>query len=62
MLAYKILHHPVFYVFDLLLCIMLMLLALIERPAVFANGPDDNKLVVNVSKTYWWKRANETFT
>ena len=34
--AYKILRHPVFYVFDLLLCIMLMLLALIERPAIFA--------------------------
>ena len=47
-LSYKILHHPVFHVFDLLLCIMLMLLALIERPAVFANGPHDSILVVMV--------------
>ena len=47
-LAYKILHHPVFYVFDLLLCIMLMLLALIERPAVFADGPDGNTSLVMV--------------
>lgn len=34
--AYKILHHPVFHVFDLLLCTALILLALIERPAIFA--------------------------
>ena len=44
-MAYKILHHPVFYVFDLLLCIMLMLLALIERPAVFSGTPDDKPVV-----------------
>ena len=43
-IAYKISHHPVFHVFDLGVSILLMLLALIEKPAVF----DTDKLIVTV--------------
>ena len=44
-LAYKILHHPVFHVFDLLLSVALMLLALIEKPSVFGSQSDEQPLV-----------------
>ena len=44
-LAYIILHHSVFHVFDLLLSILLMLLALIEKPSVFGPQSDEQPLV-----------------
>ena len=44
-LAYIILHHSVFHVFDLLLSIFLMLLALIEKPSVFGPQSDEQPLV-----------------
>ena len=47
-MAYKILHHPIFHVFDLVLSVLLMLLALIEKPAVFGTK-DDERPIVTVS-------------
>jgi two pore calcium channel protein 1 len=44
-LAYKILHHPVFHIFDLTLSVLLMLLALIEKPAVFGSEADEQPVV-----------------
>ena len=44
-LAYQILHHPVFHVFDLLLSIALMLLAVIEKPSVFGDESSERPLV-----------------
>ena len=44
-IAYKILHHPVFHVFDLALSVLLMLLALIEKPAVFGTDSDEKPVV-----------------
>lgn len=48
--AYKILHHPIFHIFDLVLSVLLMLLALIEKPAIFGTE-DDEKPIVSVSYT-----------
>lgn len=42
-MAYKILHHPIFQVFDLVLSVLLMLLALIENPAVIGTEPDEHR-------------------
>jgi two pore calcium channel protein 1 len=44
-LAYQILHHPVFHVFDLMLSILLMLLAIIEKPSVLGAKPTEQPLV-----------------
>lgn len=44
-LAYKILHHPLFHAFDLALSVLLMLLALIEKPAVFGTTHDEQPVV-----------------
>ena len=50
-LAYSILHHPVFYVTDLVTCVLLMLLILIEKPdaSVFSVKKGDENAVVIVS-------------
>ena len=44
-IAYKILHHPAFHVFDLALSVLLMALALIEKPAVFGTGSDEKPAI-----------------
>lgn len=44
-MAYKILHHPIFHVFDLVLSVLLMLLALIENPTVLGTKPDEPTVV-----------------
>ena len=31
-IAYKVIHHPVYYVTEVLVCVMLMLLAFLEDP------------------------------
>ena len=46
LIAYKILHHSIFQVFDLVLSVLLMLLALIEKPAVLGIKPDEQRLVI----------------
>ena len=33
-LAYNILHHPAFYISDLVVSVLLMMLAILERPSV----------------------------
>jgi hypothetical protein len=44
-IAYKILHHPAFHVFDLALSVLLMALALIEKPAVFGTDSDEKPAI-----------------
>ena len=39
--SYYIIHHPAFYWAHLISCVLLMLLALIEKPAVFAIEEED---------------------
>ena len=49
-LAYTILHNPIFYIIDLLVSILLMLLALIEKPAFFDQHGKENGAIVLVSQ------------
>lgn len=59
-LAYQILHHPVFHVFDLLLSIALMLLAVIEKPSVFGDKSSEHPLVsvcheiIIITTSFYW--------
>lgn len=62
-IAYKILHHPIFHIFDLTLSILLMLLALIEKPPVFGTESDEQPLVnVNNMHTYMHKYIHSAYT
>ena len=44
-LAFNIVHHPVFYMAHLISSVLLMLLALIEKPSVFAIEEEDASVV-----------------
>ena len=43
--AYYIIHHPVYYITHLVATVLLMLLALVEKPSVFAIDEEDATLV-----------------
>ncbi len=47
-MAYTILHNPVFYVADLLVSILLMALALMEKPTFFEDAGEENSTMLNV--------------